>query len=157
MTMCICPVCSFSAPSPHRLDEHMELEHGENNNSAATTLMLQKTRAETPHLAESTPKRFRASLPPMSRIAKATTGDLLDLSNQSQLEAKSFLEPNTCLSDSNMSSTASPLYRGSTDTFEDVSGHRSALDATGCSNCLSEQSSINQNCSMQADSRRRYR
>ncbi|KAH8873532.1 Zinc finger protein 45 [Schistosoma japonicum] len=29
VTMCICPVCGFSASSPRRQDEHMELIHGE--------------------------------------------------------------------------------------------------------------------------------
>ncbi|VDO49856.1 unnamed protein product [Schistosoma margrebowiei] len=29
VTMCICPVCGFSASSPRRQDEHMELVHGD--------------------------------------------------------------------------------------------------------------------------------
>ncbi|VEL28286.1 unnamed protein product, partial [Protopolystoma xenopodis] len=34
VTMCICPVCGFSATSPRAQDEHMELVHGETSNLA---------------------------------------------------------------------------------------------------------------------------
>nr|CAH8864828.1 unnamed protein product [Trichobilharzia regenti] len=37
VTMCICPVCGFSASSPRRQDEHMELVHGEVCTTMATT------------------------------------------------------------------------------------------------------------------------
>ncbi|CAH8543384.1 unnamed protein product [Schistosoma turkestanicum] len=48
VTMCICPVCGFSASSPRRQDEHMELVHGDVNVSHLMTTTSHLTSSLTP-------------------------------------------------------------------------------------------------------------